>query len=76
MKFGKIITNTIISFISISLGIIIIELLARNLGLGNPLLYKLDPIVGYRLKPNQSKIRRNKSKVSSQAFTKRVLPTK
>ena len=65
MKFGKILINTIISLISISVGIIITELFARNLGLGNPLLYKSDSIIGYRLKPNQSKIRRNKSRVTS-----------
>ena len=65
MKFRKILINTIISLISLGVGIIITELFARNLGLGNPLLYKSDSIVGYRLKPNQSKIRRNKSKVTS-----------
>ena len=55
MKFGKLLINSIISLISISLGIIIIEFLARNLGLGNPLLYQVDSIVGFRLKIQQEK---------------------
>ena len=76
MNFKKNSINLIISLISISLGIIIIEFFARNLGLGNPLLYQTDSIVGYRLKPNQSKIRRKDSRVTSDYEGFRINHTK
>lgn len=76
MNFKKNLINLIISLISISLGIIIIEFFARNLGLGNPLLYQIDSIVGYRLKPNQSKIRRKDSRVTSDYEGFRINHTK
>ena len=46
----------IISF-SILVGVLICEIIARTLGLGNPLIYKNDVLVGYRLRANQSKKR-------------------
>ena len=54
----SIIEKASISLLSIFLGILIAELFAKRLGLGNPLLYDSDNLVGYRLKPNQSKYRR------------------
>ena len=39
---------------SIIIGISSIEICARYLGLGKPLLYTSDSLVGYRLKPNQT----------------------
>ena len=41
------------------------ELLARKIGLGDPILYNKDSIVGYRLQANQSKVRRRGSMVTS-----------
>ena len=43
------------------IGLIICEITGRFIGLGNPILYEIDPIVGYRLKPNQ-KVKRLKNK--------------
>ena len=52
-------------FLSIITGLIACEYFARKLGLGNPLLYKVDPLVGYRLKANQNIIRRRGARVST-----------
>ena len=65
MKIKKISTNIAISLISIFAGIFICEVFARIIGLGNPVLYKKDSIIGYRLKPNQSKVRRKRSRITS-----------
>ncbi len=65
MKISKIILNTFISLTSIFLGIFICELAARKIGLGNPILYKADTLVGYRLKPNQSVVRRKKANITT-----------
>ena len=63
-----------ISLISIFLGILIAELFAKSLGLGNPLLYDPDNLVGYRLKPNQSKYRRRGALVSTNSEGFRINP--
>ena len=65
MKIKKISSNIAITLISIFVGIFICEVFARIIGLGNPILYKKDSIVGYRLRPNQSKFRRKSSRVTS-----------
>ena len=65
MKSYKIIFNLLMTITSIFFGILICEFAARKIGLGTPLLYETDNIVGYRLKPNQSVIRRNKAKVTT-----------
>ena len=54
-----------ISLFSIFVGIFLTEIFAKRFGLGNPILYKSDNLVGYRLKPNQSKYRRRGSLVTS-----------
>ena len=74
MNLKRLITNIIISSISISFGIIICEFAGRSLGLGNPLLYKEDRLVGYRLRPNQSKKRLKNSIVSTDFEGFRVNP--
>ena len=76
MKFKSLTLNIFITLISLSLGIVIVEFFARSIGLGNPLIYKVDPLVGYRLKPNQSKLRRRNSKVTSDFEGFRVDHTK
>lgn len=64
---------SLISFSIIS-GIFLVECLAWYLGLGNPLLYEPDPLVGYRLKPSQSKKRRKNAKVTSNEEGFRINP--
>jgi len=65
MNFKNNMFKLILLIFSVTLGISISEIFARYLGLGNPLLYFSDPLVGYRLKPNQSEKRRNKAFVTS-----------
>ncbi len=57
----KSLLNLILTLISFLIGLILCEITGRFIGLGNPILYEIDPIVGYRLKPNQ-KVRRLKNK--------------
>jgi len=57
--------NSLLLLASISFGVFICELAGNLLGLGNPLLYKEDSLVGYRLKPNQSKKRLKNSIVTT-----------
>ena len=57
--------NILLLFSSFLIGIIIIEFFGRYLGLGNVILYDSDPLVGYRLRPNQSTKRRKNSFVNS-----------
>lgn len=59
----KICSNSLISLLSILFGFILCEFVGKKIGLGDPVIYKKDNIVGYRLMPNQKKIRRNKSKI-------------
>ncbi len=65
MKISKLFVNTLLTFTSIFLGILFCELAGRKLGLGKPILYKPDTLVGYRLKPNQSVIRMRNSKIKT-----------
>ena len=46
----------------------------KRFGLGNPVLYKSDNLVGYRLKPNQSILRRKNALVSTDAEGFRINP--
>ena len=54
MRNRKNIFNLLLLFSSFLFGITIIEFFGRYLGLGNVILYDSDPLVGYRLRPNQS----------------------
>ena len=63
MNLKILITNILISSISISFWIIVCEFAGRSLGLGNPLLFKEDWLVGYRLRPNHNKKRLRNSLV-------------
>ncbi len=65
MKFRTFISNFFLLSLSIAFGIFISELIGKNIGLGDPILYKEDNLVGYRLRPNQSKKRLNNANVSS-----------
>ena len=64
MKSKNRLINLIIILISISFGLILCEFLGKKIGLGDPVLYNEDDIVGYRLQPKQKKIRRG-SKIST-----------
>ena len=70
----KIVGFSLISFSIIS-GIFLVEFLALYIGLGNPLLYEPDPLVGYRLKPNQSQKRRKNAFVTSNEEGFRINPS-
>ena len=70
----NIIGKVSISLLSIFFGLLIAELFAKSLGLGNPLLYIPDNLVGYRLKPNQSKYRRRGALVSTDSEGFRINP--
>lgn len=65
MKIKNILTNFILLGTSIGFGILVCELIGKLIGLGDPLIYEQDVIVGYRLKKFQSKTRFHGSKVSS-----------
>lgn len=69
----KLLGFSLISFSIIS-GIFLVECLARYLGLGNPLLYEPDKLVGYRLKPSQSQKRRKNAIVTSNEEGFRINP--
>ena len=65
MKIPKLLVNIFLTFISIFSGILICELVARKIGLGKPVLYESDTLVGYRLKPNQSVTRIQKARITT-----------
>ena len=65
MKFKNLFTNLLIFLISVSFGLILCEFIGKKIGLGDPVLYIEDDIIGYRLKPKQNKIRRKKSKITT-----------
>ncbi len=65
MGHRKNIFNLLLLFSSFLIGITIIEFFGRYLGLGDVILYDSDPLVGYRLRPNQSTKRRKNSFVNS-----------
>ena len=58
---NKFFTKIILSIISILIGVTLCEITGRFIGLGKPILYQGDPLVGYRLKPNQ-RVQRLKKK--------------
>ena len=59
-KYNNIFTNIFLFTFSIILGITACEILGRVMGLGDPVLYYADSLIGYRLKPNQ-KVKRFKN---------------
>ena len=65
MKIKNLLVNFILTSTSIGFGIILCELIGKYMGLGDPLIYEQDAIVGYRLKKLQSKTRFHGAKVSS-----------
>ena len=65
MRYRKSLFNLLLLFSSFLIGITIIEFFGRYLGLGDVILYDSDPLVGYRLRPNQSTKRRKNSFVNS-----------
>lgn len=52
------------SLLSIGTGILIVELLSKLLGLGTPLLYEEDHLVGFRPRPNQMISRKQNTMVT------------
>ena len=76
MNFKRFSAKTFLFLSSISFGILICELAGRFIGLGNPLLYKSDSLVGYRLRPNQNNKRFQKAMVSTDAEGFRINPKK
>ena len=70
-KFG---VKALLLLSSISFGIFICEVASRFLGLGNPIIYQADSLVGYRLRPNQNNKRFNNATVSTDSEGFRVNP--
>ena len=64
MKIKNLFFNSILIFTSLGFGILVCELIGRYIGLGNPVLYERDSIVGYRLRKLQSKTRFKGAQVS------------
>ena len=75
MNFKRFAINISILLSSVSLGIVICEFAGRFIGLGNPLLYKSDSLVGYRLRPNQSNKRFQNSIVTTDSEGFRIDPS-
>lgn len=59
-KYNNSIANLLLLIFSIILGIVFCEIFGRLIGLGDPILYSADPLIGYRLKRNQ-KVKRIKN---------------
>ncbi len=76
MNCKRIGASTLLFLASISFGIIICEFAGRFIGLGNPLLYKSDTLVGYRLRPNQSNKRFQNAIVTVDSEGLRIDPSK
>lgn len=76
MNFKRIVTNSLITSLSVLIGIIFCEFIGRKIGLGDPVIYVKDDISGYRLKPNQNKIRRRLAEISTDSEGFRVDNTK
>ena len=74
MNFKRFGISTVLFLSSISFGILICELAGRFIGLGNPVLYKTDTLVGYRLSPNQSNKRFRGVTVSTDSEGFRINP--
>tara|TARA_Y100001968_G_scaffold231300_1_gene214085 strand:+ start:1827 stop:2771 length:945 start_codon:yes stop_codon:yes gene_type:complete len=75
MNYKRFGTNILVFLSSISFGILICELAGRFIGLGNPLIYKSDSLVGYRLRPNQSNKRFKNAMVSTDSEGFRINPS-
>ena len=75
MKLKSKILNSSLMVISIVIGIVLIEFIGSFIGLGNPVLYEPDQLVGYRLRPNQSQKRRNNAKVTTDNEGFRIDPS-
>ncbi len=75
MKLKSKILNSSLMIISILIGIVLIEIFGSFIGLGNPLLYEPDQLVGYRLRPNQSQKRRKHAKVTTDNEGFRIDPS-
>ena len=75
MNFKRFGSSSLLFLASISFGIIICELAGRFIGLGNPLIYKSDSLVGYRLSPNQSNKRFQNATVTTDYEGFRIDPS-
>lgn len=75
MNYRRIGANSILLLSSIFFGIFICEFAGRLIGLGNPMLYKSDPLVGYRLRPNQRNKRFQNATVSTDFEGFRIDPS-
>lgn len=71
----RIATNILLSMISIGGAVFITNFAAERIGLGNPLLYRPDSLVGYRLAPNQKEKRRNNATVTVNSEGFRIDPS-
>ena len=76
MNFKRFGASALLGSASILFGIIICELAGKFMGLGNPLLYKSDSLVGYRLRPNQSNKRFQNAIVTTDSEGFRIDPSK
>ena len=56
--------NFLVAGLSVFLGVAVCEVGARIIGLGRPILYTPDDLVGYRPKPSQTEIRRKGATVT------------
>lgn len=65
MNIKVLIKNIFIVSFSFLLGIAICEFFGRIIGLGNPILYEADRLIGYRLKANQNIKRFNNSEITT-----------
>ena len=65
MNYKKSVYNILFIPSLLLIGVVISESTGRLLGLGKPLLYRKDPLVGYRLQPNQNNRRRNNSMITT-----------
>ena len=76
MNLKRIGCNLFLLLTSISFGIIICELAGRFVGLGDPILYKKDSLVGYRLKPNQNNKRFKNAMITTDYEGFKIDPSK
>jgi len=67
--------NILLSMISIGGAVFITNFVAERIGLGNPLLYRSDSLIGYRLAPNQEEKRRNNAIVTVNSEGFRIDPS-
>lgn len=67
--------NILLTTISIGGAVFITNFVAERIGLGNPLLYRPDALIGYRLAPNQKEKRRNNATVTINSEGFRIDPS-